>query len=116
MGSKSLTPNRITYSVPDAVKELYYRFNIVRIVNGQTLEEAITQLVRAEVARAEQTLKTHWVRWDQFEKEMSAAGFPVNRVTMWKYADREPFKQFVKTDGVNTLWDIDSFLQHYRGE
>jgi len=116
MGSKSLKPNRITFPVPDDVKDLYERFNIVRIVNGQTLEKAVTQLIRAEVARAEQILKTHWVRWDQFEKEMSAAGFTVNRVTMWNYSTKEPFKNFIKTDGVNTLWDIDSFLQHYRGE
>ncbi len=114
MGSQSLKPNKITFDVPEVNQELYEKFNIIRIVRGLSKEEAFTELVRSEVGRSENILQTRWVRWDIFEKEMGEAGFPVNRVTLWKYKDM--YANYMKTDGTDILLDIDNFLKIYRKE
>lgn len=100
--------------MPEGRQALYEQFNILRIVRGETREQAFTNLIEGEVARNAVILNRRWLTWDDFEYEMLSAGHSINRVTMWQKSKSAPFKDLIKSDGVNVLWDIDGFLDYYK--
>ncbi|MFN2501652.1 MAG: hypothetical protein ABR530_06540 [Pyrinomonadaceae bacterium] len=112
MGSHKLRPTRILFDVSEANQQLFEQFNILRIIEGLSEEEAFAQLVRAEVARNADKLKDRWMQWNDLAVEMGKLDFSVNRVAFWK---NSAMGNFVKTDGTDVLYNFDGILAFFQG-
>ncbi len=108
----------IRFEVPSDYAQAFENFAKLAVIRGVKLPELFGEAVVLETSGAstsEQVQFADWVNWDDFEKGMLAGGYSVNRVTFWKYRNDGHFTDMVKTNGVNTLFNLPRILEYYKG-
>lgn len=109
-------PKQLRVDIPEDKAETFGQFNILCVIRERRPVDYLAELIKDELRFHGDELKATWLNWEDFEREMHSRGFSFNRTTFWNYRTQGKFSELVKTDGVTTLYQLEGFLDYFKGE